>query len=340
MIDFLIVGHGLAGSALAHMLLKRGQRVVVLEDKSLHSASKVAAGLVNPLIGPKLNIPMHMGDCLMQSMNFFRSMEEEAGQSLFGEFLLHRVFASEKQRRLWFEKTQDPVFRLYARSVEKRESCEKLGLKAPFGAGIQVARRLDFPLFLKLSEDILRQAGCWQDGIFEEADWNETKKIVFCEGYRVMHNPWFGHLPFAPAQGEILLLEKTLSIAASNGTWVLPEKKDGCLAGSTWKHQDIKSGPTENGRKEILDKLPLLDKRMARIIEHRSGIRPGTRDRSPIIGKHEENGKMFLFNGFGSRGATTIPFYAKRMLDFMIDEVPLPGEADLKRFEKNASLSR
>ena len=79
MIDFLIVGHGLAGSALAHMLLKRGQRVVVLEDKSLHSASKVAAGLVNPLIGPKLNIPMHMGDCLMQSMNFFRSMEEEAG---------------------------------------------------------------------------------------------------------------------------------------------------------------------------------------------------------------------------------------------------------------------
>ena len=135
-------------------------------------------------------------------------------------------------------------------------------------------------------------------------------------------------------------MEKTLSIAASNGTWVLPEKKDRCLAGSTWKHQDIEDGPTENGRKEILQKLPLLDKRTARIIEHRSGIRPGTRDRTPIMGKHEDNGKMFLFNGFGSRGATTIPFYAKHMLDFMIDEVPLPEEADLKRFEKNGSLSR
>ena len=78
MIDFLIVGHGLAGSVLAHMLLERGQRVVVLEDKSLHSASKVAAGLVNPLIGPKLNIPMHMGHCLKQSINFFRSIGEKA----------------------------------------------------------------------------------------------------------------------------------------------------------------------------------------------------------------------------------------------------------------------
>ena len=326
MIDFLIVGHGLAGSVLAHMLLEQGQRVVVLESKSPHSASKVAAGLVNPLIGPKLNVPLHMGHCLKQSINFFRSIGEKAGKSLFGEFLLHRVFVSEKQRGLWLKKSNDPVFRLYARLIQTRESCEKLGIEAPLGAGIQLANRLDFPLFLKLSEDILRQAGCWQDGIFEEADWNETKKIVFCEGYRVMQNPWFGHLPFAPAQGEILLLEKPLSIAASNGAWVLPEKKERCLAGSTWKHKDIESGATENGRKEILEKLPLLDTLPARIIEHRSGIRPGTRDRHPIIGKHDENGKMFLFNGFGSRGATTIPFYAKRMVDFMMDEVPSPGK--------------
>ena len=269
----------------------------------------------------------------MQSMNFFRSMEEEAGQSLFGEFLLHRVFASEKQRRLWFEKTQDPVFRLYARSVEKRESCEKLGLKAPFGAGIQVARRLDFPLFLKLSEDILRQAGCWQDGIFEETDWKEAKKIVFCEG--TLCTTVDGICPLLLPKERSCLERPQLR----QGTG--PPRKEGWMPGrldmETPRHQ---VRPDRKWQKRDFEKLPLLDKRTARIIEHRSGIRPGTRDRSPIIGKHEENGKMFLFNGFGSRGATTIPFYAKRMLDFMIDEVPLPGEADLKRFEKNASLSR
>ena len=60
MIDFLIVGHGLAGATLAHLLLERGQRIMVLDKKLPHCASQVAAGLVNPLIGPKFNIPEHM----------------------------------------------------------------------------------------------------------------------------------------------------------------------------------------------------------------------------------------------------------------------------------------
>jgi glycine oxidase len=340
MIDFLIVGHGLAGATLAHLLLRRGQRIMVLDKKLPHSASQVAAGLINPLIGPKFNPPAHMEDCLTQSMDFFRSFEEKSGQSLYEEFLLHRIFVSEKQRALWIDKSQNSAFRKYARSVETREVCEKLGLKAPLGAGTQLANRLDFPLFLKLSEDKLRQAGCWQDGIFEEADWRGAKKIVFCEGYRVMQNPWFGHLPFAPAQGEILLLENACSIAASNGTWIVPEKKNRCLSGSTWKHDDLESGPTEDGKNQIIEKLSYLPKDRLKIIDHRSGVRPSTRDRCPILGKHQKNEKMFLFNGFGSRGATIIPFYAKHMLDFMINEVPLPKDADLHRFEKNARLTR
>jgi len=340
MIDFLIVGHGLAGATLAHLLLRRDRRIMVLDNKLPHSASQVAAGLINPLIGPKFNVPAHMADCLTESMDFFRSIGQEAGQSLTGEFLLHRIFVSEKQRNLWIDKSQDSTFRKYARSVETREACEELGLEAPLGAGTQLASRLNFPLFLKLSEDKLKQAGCWKESAFVEADWKEAKKIVFCEGYRVMQNPWFGNLPFAPAQGEILLMENTLSMAASNGTWIIPEKKGRCLAGSTWKHDDLESGPTEDGKSEIIDKLSYLPENRAKIIEHRSGVRPGTRDRSPILGKHRENEKMFLFNGFGSRGAATIPFYAKHMLDFMIDEVPLPREADLHRFEKNARLSR
>ena len=340
MIDFLIVGHGLAGATLAHLLLRRDRRIMVLDNKLPHSASQVAAGLINPLIGPKFNVPAHMADCLTESMDFFRSIGQEAGQSLTGEFLLHRIFVSEKQRNLWIDKSQDSTFRKYARSVETREACEELGLEAPLGAGTQLASRLNFPLFLKLSEDKLKQAGCWQEGIFEEDDWKAAKKIVFCEGYRVLQNPWFGNLPFSPAQGEILLMENALSIAASNGTWIIPEKKGLCLAGSTWKHEDLESGPTEDGKNEILEELSYLPKDRLRIIDHRSGVRSGTRDRSPILGKHRENEKIFLFNGFGSRGAATIPFYAKHMLDFMIDEVPLPREADLNRFEKNARLTR
>ena len=62
--EFLIVGHGLAGAVLAHQLLDRGQKVIVMEADLPHSASRVSVGLVNPLIGPKLNPPDKIRDCL------------------------------------------------------------------------------------------------------------------------------------------------------------------------------------------------------------------------------------------------------------------------------------
>ena len=55
--EFLIVGHGLAGAVLAHQLLNRNQKVTVMDGNLAHSASGVSVGLVNPLIGPKLNPP-------------------------------------------------------------------------------------------------------------------------------------------------------------------------------------------------------------------------------------------------------------------------------------------
>ena len=49
----LIVGHGLAGAMLAQVFIQHGVRVDVSEANLPYCASSVAAGLVNPLIGPK-----------------------------------------------------------------------------------------------------------------------------------------------------------------------------------------------------------------------------------------------------------------------------------------------
>ena len=62
--SILIVGHGLAGAILAHTLIDRGLRVTCTEGKINHSASRIAAGLINPFIGPKLNIPLDFQQCI------------------------------------------------------------------------------------------------------------------------------------------------------------------------------------------------------------------------------------------------------------------------------------
>jgi glycine/D-amino acid oxidase-like deaminating enzyme len=53
-IDFLIIGQGLAGSALAYRLIKEGKKVVLLDQPEANRSSQVAAGLFNPVTGRKL----------------------------------------------------------------------------------------------------------------------------------------------------------------------------------------------------------------------------------------------------------------------------------------------
>jgi len=52
-IDFLIIGQGLAGSALGYRLIREGKRVVLLDQPSKNQSSQVAAGLFNPVTGRK-----------------------------------------------------------------------------------------------------------------------------------------------------------------------------------------------------------------------------------------------------------------------------------------------
>ena len=51
--DYLIIGHGLAGATLARTLRRRGRRVVVLDAPQPDSATRVAAGLINPVAGKR-----------------------------------------------------------------------------------------------------------------------------------------------------------------------------------------------------------------------------------------------------------------------------------------------
>ena len=66
-VDTLILGQGLAGSLLAWMLIRKGQKVCVIDDAHRSSSSRVAAGLVNPLAGMRFNRRPEMDDWLRAS---------------------------------------------------------------------------------------------------------------------------------------------------------------------------------------------------------------------------------------------------------------------------------
>jgi glycine/D-amino acid oxidase-like deaminating enzyme len=74
----LVVGHGLAGAILAQSLLMRGIMVHCVDARIKHSASSVAAGLINPFIGPKLNTPEQFNECMKANLAFFQNWEIES----------------------------------------------------------------------------------------------------------------------------------------------------------------------------------------------------------------------------------------------------------------------
>ena len=69
---FVIVGHGLAGAVLSQLLNEMAHQVVVLDAEMKDSASRVSAGLINPFIGPKLNIPEDFSLCMSENQKFFK----------------------------------------------------------------------------------------------------------------------------------------------------------------------------------------------------------------------------------------------------------------------------
>ena len=323
----LIVGHGLAGAVLAHQLLERGIDVEVIDAQRPHSASTISAGLIHPFIGPKMNLPSDYEKCLQANDHFFGEFLTKGGQNFLHSIDLIRIFRNPNQRNRWPDLAKE-----YRKDIWSKEECAQHGLFAEFGAGVTQAYQLDTAGFLRSSRALLEESGRFSEVEYCE-DFSSHQKVVFCEGFRVIDNKWFNWLPFSPAQGEILCIEPVLPIQASNGTWYLTDHaRETARAGSTWNHDLDRLGISQKGKEEILSNLSFLQADELTVCNHTSGVRSSTRDRQPILGQHPKRKNLYLFNGFGSRGSTTIARCAKEMIGLILDHKPLGKSLDLNRF--------
>ncbi len=349
--DCLIVGRGLAGSLLAWRLIRRGQRVAVLDDGLRTAASRVAAGLVNPLPGLRFNPSPWVFEWLEAADRLYDELARAAGRPFFHPQPMLRLFRSPEQRRF------------HDRLTTRRELAPLLGpafgpggagpaIHAPHG-GFRQCRtgHLDLPALLDFLGRWLGEAATLREGT---ADWRtlertprgwrlagiEARHLVCCEGYRAQENPWFAHLPFAPDKGEFLVLTPgeeagALPRAIVNGAyWLLPHADGRYRLGATHDHHLLDMTPTPEGRHRLEKGLEglLHHPEILQPVDHQAGVRPATADRRPFLGTHPKTSRLHLFNGFGAHGSLSIPWFSQRMADWLLDGRPLPEAADLRRF--------
>src|SRR5205814_8687623 len=91
--DVIVVGQGLAGTALTWHLRWRGRRVLTLDREDPVTPSRVAAGLLTPITGKRLAPMWQLAELWPAAVAFYRRAEAEVGERFFHENGALRFFA-------------------------------------------------------------------------------------------------------------------------------------------------------------------------------------------------------------------------------------------------------
>ena len=343
--DLLIIGAGLAGSILACKLILAGQRILIVSDPSIPSASRAAAGLINPVTGQRMVLQENIEALLASAESFYGDMEEKFDITLLYKRQMLRLFQSEKERSAWQKRLDDPAYAPYI----DQQSADNSSIHAELCGFIQYQTgNLDTNLLLDSLHAWFRQHGIMIEAPFHHEQlmiesnlirWKkiEAKKVVFCEGWRGQTNPWFNWLPFQPAKGEILTLESESEVPdkiINRGKWLLPVGRQRFKFGATYEREELDEITTDSAKDELLHAISgmLVERPKLHVTDHVAGVRPGTKDKHPFLGFHHDHSTLGIFNGFGSKGSLLTPWYADAFVSHVLKESPLPSQADIRRF--------
>jgi len=343
--DLLIIGAGLAGSILAYKLMQAGQRTLVVSDPSILSASRAAAGLINPVTGQRMVLQENIEALLASAETFYRDMEEKFRITLLHKRQMLRLFQSEKERKAWKKRLDDPAYAPYI----DQKSAEETTIHTELGGFIQhQTGNLDTNLLLDSLHAWFHQKHAMIEAPFHHNQltvesnlvrWQKikAKRVVFCEGWRGQANPWFNWLPFQPAKGEILTLESESRVPdkiINRGKWLLPVGRQSFKFGATYEREELDEITTDAAKDELLHAISgmFVETPKLHITDHVAGVRPGTKDKYPFLGFHPDHSTLGIFNGFGSKGSLLTPWYAEIFVSHITEESPLPSQVDIGRF--------
>lgn len=335
-VEILIVGQGLAGSILAHQLIKHGKRVVVVDDDHRQSSSVVAAGIINPITGHRLNITKGFDYLYPAAKAYYMDLQIELGVELWQPISQIRLIKNSGQLDYYNKRKSQPE---YADILGTVEESNQLFPNASYGA-VEIAQTAVVNVagllhkmrsWLVDRDSIVNAEVDYQKILSTDGEFSiqnvKAAKIIFCEGHRAMQNPWLKKLPFRLSKGEVLTVDpgESLSQMLNWGNWLVPSTQ-GVRLGSTFAWNDLSMAPSPAVKAKLIESLRRFTGLTATSIQHRVGIRPTTAQRIPFVGPISGLDGGLCFNGFGSKGCLLIPHYAKQLCQNVLFQATLPKE--------------
>ncbi len=312
---FIIVGQGLAGTILAHHFWEAEIPFEIWDSPQTHfNSSQAAGGIFNPVTGRKLEQTWLADDLFSYLFDFYPRLEKTLGARFFFPMPLFRPFANEEMKN-WLIARKDEIHHGYLRWDSD-------------GVWVEKAGWVDVATLLQAS-----RAYFSSKGLLVELEYKGSQAI-FCEGFHGQQNPIWSCLPFLPAKGELMEVcshEPSEEFILNKNGFVLPLGAQRFKVGATYGWQEFTNETTSEALDELAKKLTLMGVENFKLIQQKTGIRPATQDRRPFVGFHSQK-NAGIFNGFGSKGVSLSPYFAKQWTDEILEKSAVHPEASIRRF--------
>lgn len=355
--DVLIIGQGICGTFLSWWLEQAGVSFIMIDEQRPLTASKAAAGLINPVTGRRIVTTWMIDELLPFAQEAYQRMGATLGISCMNPAELVDFFPTAQMRLAFLRRyEEDPS---YLQLPADEHSWDEI-FRYELGYGvISPCYLVDLPTLLAVSrkrmlergvllEENFDRAALVVEGLPEPAGWVEGNRIryrdisagrvIFCDGIESAANPYFSRLPFAPNKGEALIVEipelQARGMVFKKGISLAPWKEGLYWVGASYEWAFDHQEPTEAFRKKTEALLQEWLKVPFRTVEQFASVRPATLERRPFVGFHPLHPAIGILNGMGTKGCSLAPYFAYQLVQAITQGSPIRPEADVRRFSR------
>ena len=345
-VDFLIIGQGISGTWLSYYLEKANKSFIVIDNEQPNSASRVAAGIINPVTGRRIVKTWMIDELLSFLIPAYEELGNELGIKAIDRKSLIDFHPTPQMKIAFDERVKENADFLF-HPKDQWQYHETFNYDFGFGE-VDPCYVVNLKEILPAWRKKLLSNNQLLEENFEIEELNQAdteinyknikaEKIIFCDGINSSQNPFFKNLPFALNKGEVILIESP-DIPSTHifkkGMMLTSIEKDLYWIGSNYLWEFPDDQPTEQFRKQTELLLKTWLKVPFKIVDHKASVRPANIERRPFVGFHPAYKNIGILNGMGTKGCSLAPFFAKQLTDHLISGNEILAEADIKRFTK------
>lgn len=338
-LPYLIIGQGLAGSALAWRLIKAGQSCLVIDRALSDTASRVAAGLVNPLLGRKIKPDWRQAECLEAAHRYYRETEQELGGSWWQCGEIWRELDDEEQIACWQSRQNEAESAYFAGPLLPWYGDWKGMGRAAITRGAAV---LHAELLVNAQRQWLIEQNSFLEAEVKASDIQNQpdgsiryqgksyQAVIWCTGFELPKALELPYLESRLSQGCILDLQlpefDQAKVVLHFGHWLVKHGDIWRLGASyDWAWSDP-CVPSPTAPSELMHEFTKRYDGDWTIVRMRAAVRPIIRHSQPVAGAIPERAGHYMLSGLGSRGCTTAPWVSEQLAQHLLKGSELPQD--------------